>query len=696
MSMQTYARKRGRATNLGVAVIIGGTSMRHIGKRTAGIVTSKRHWPARIGIGACVTSLTAAALLATPAAMAEDKRKLVDETATWGTPHEEHAAGVTPADAVAGTNAAVDQEAAQLGTSVDVETARLATFVEQAKVARNKSMETAGVEAKARLTADIAQLLKKAERAIPKDGRLKPAWQPGSANQCRQVDGTDLIKKGTAVCSTNNDQDQRATARAQGDGATAAAYAIHDGGARARAQGDNSIATAKSGDAIRTGQSDNVSDAVSTGGSTVTATAGLGDDDEHNKARAVADDGSLAVADASFGDKNDMFAGAVNKGEARVSNRAGDGNIGIALGANGSNDGNGPAGARVTIAIGFDNTAVSLADGVNSAATTNGGYGDRHKAVALSGPNSHARGDSVQGDESASFADATDRGHALAFNSYGDYMLAIAKSKGDGSTGQCAPIGQPVNSGETTYPPDACSTANARAVDGEANIAISIVDKAKAYSVAERGSRNIAVTRAANGGDIIWNTKPSLPTQTPNPHAGLTPDCPWPLPPLPQAQQPCGNATAKSSYGNGNLAVAAPNGDHTFTWAESSGGSYNQTLTIAEGANSQSRSRAIYNNYGIGRATATNGGHADTLAVIGYQNVALANATGSGAVANATAAGPYARATAAASSGGTASAMHNTTNIIGFFGTTPNAVACSEGSVAYAMIGTGQSCGSGF
>ena len=119
------------------------------------------------------------------------------------------------------------------------------------------------------------------------------------------------------------------------------------------------------------------------------------------------------------------------------------------------------------------------------------------------------------------------------FNSYGDYMLAIATSKGDGSTGQCGPIGQPRDSGETTYPPDACSTANARAVDGEANIAISNVDKAKAYSVAERGSRNIAVTRAVNGGDIIWNTTPSLPTQPPNPHAGMTPDCPWPLPPLP-------------------------------------------------------------------------------------------------------------------------------------------------------------------
>jgi hypothetical protein len=178
----------------------------------------------------------------------------------------------------------------------------------------------------------------------------------------------------------------------------------------------------------------------------------------------------------------------------------------------------------------------------------------------------------------------------------------------------------------------------------------------------------------------------------------MTPDCPWPLPPLPQAQQPCGNATAKASYGDGNLAVAAPNGDHTFTWSEASGGSYNQTLATADGANSRARARGIYNNYGTAKSTASDGGNADTWAIIGYDNIALANAVGAGSVATGVAAGPHAEATSAASAGGTASAVHNTTTQTGSFqgGSLTTGVSCSEQSVTYALIGNGRTCGDGF
>jgi len=623
----------------------------------------EQRWIERVGVGALVAPLMGAAtFLISSAALA------------------------TPVGGVAEAMAKLDKEIAEMITLVD--STSLDAVDDQSSAALSNDM--------AGLDSQITRILNVAMQASQLAG-IPNNWNPEGANACKQVDGTVVLANGTAVCTTNSDGDDQAVAKAQGDGASATANAIHDGRANAKALGDASAATARSGDAARTGQARNAADASSLNGSTATANAGVGDFDEDNEAKAVAEDGSLSIADAGTGDKNQDFALSVNNGEARATNRAGDRNVAVAIGANGNNDGNGPLGARATTLIGNDNTALSVADGLNSAATTNAGYGDRHKAAAAAGPNSDARADSAQGEESESFATATDRGHALAFNSYGDHMRAIATSKGDGSTGRCAVIGQPVNSGQTTYPPDACSTANARAVDGDANTAISVVDKAKAYSVAERGTHNIAVTRAANGGDIIWNTTPSLPSQPPNPHAGLTPDCPWPLPPLPQAQQACGNATAKASYGDGNVAVAAPNGDHSFAWSEASGGGYNETLATAEGANSRARARGIYNNHGTAKATAADGGRSEAATILGYENVSMANATGAGSVANATAAGPHAQATAAASSGGTATAVHNTTNIAAFItGPLVTGVTCSPAAVTYALIGTGQSCGTGF
>jgi hypothetical protein len=77
--------------------------------------------------------------------------------------------------------------------------------------------------------------------------------------------------------------------------------------------------------------------------------------------------------------------------------------------------------------------------------------------------------------------------------------------------------------------------------------------------------------------------------------------------------------------------------------------------------------------------------------------VALATAVGIGSVANVTAAGPHARATATASAGGTATAVHNTTTSGNFLGVNlTTGVTCSNASVTYALIGTGQTCGSGF
>lgn len=619
-------------------------------------------------------------------------------------PDDTAAAGLTrPAgckissSSLADAKATVDAATTRAATSVNQAAAGLQAFVKQAGIAGDKSMKAAGAAAKAALDRQITRLLTDAGCAIPDLASLEPRWDPAAVDACVQADGTILVSKGTAVCTTNADRDDRARARAEGAGASADADAVHTGDARAAAAGDGSKAAAKSGDKARTGQAGNVSNAISTGRSTATANSGLGDFDERNNSTAAAAGGSLSTSDASGGDRNQTFAGSFDNGEAHATSTAGDGNLSLALGADGGNDGNGPAGAQSTTLIGFDDKALSVADGVNSTAITNAGYGDRHEAAASSGPDSQARADSAQGEDSAAFATATDRGHALAFNSYGDDMLAVARSKGDGSTGLCNPIGQPVNSGETTYPLDACATASSRAVDGQTNTAISVVDKAKAYSVAERGRYNTAVTTATNGGDIIWNTTASLPGQPANPHAGLTPDCPWPLPPPPQAQQACGNATAKASYGDGNLAVAAPDGDHAFAWSEASGGSYNQTLATAE-ARSKARARAIYDNYGTAKAAATGGGNADSIAVLGYQNVALANAAGTGSVADASAAGNHARATATASSGGTATAVHNTSTTTAFLPGIPltTGVSCSDTSVTYAVIGTGQSCGTGF
>ena len=603
----------------------------------------------------------------------------------------------TPADALARVEAVIDASTDKVSASTDRSVAGLQKFMDEAGIADDKTMKTVGAKAQAELEADIAALLKTAQGAVPEAESLDPAWTAGAADSCIQRDGTDVVMSGTATCATNADRDDRARARAEGDAAAAKANANHDGDADAKAQGKGSTATAKSGDPTRTGQSRNESDALSTAGSTATANSGTADHDQRDKATAVAHDKSLASADSVAGDHNDSFAGASDSGEASAIARYGDDNRSIALGFNGSNDGTGPGGARAITLMGFKNQALSVADGQNSAAITNAGYGDGHRAAATSGPNSQARADAAQGEDSEAFADATDRGHALAFDSYGDDMLAIAKSKGDGSTGQCSPIGTAVNSGETTYPLDACATANARAVDGESNTAISTADKAKAFSLAERGKYNTAITKANNGGDIVWNTTKSGANQPSNPHEGMKADCPWPLPPLPQAQQPCGNATAKASYGDGNLAVAVPDGDHVFTWAESSGGSYNQTLATGEGKDSQARSRAIYNNYGTAKAAATDGGKADTLAVIGYENVALAGANGADAKADATAAGPHSQATATASAGGTVSAVHNTTATTGFLGVNlTTGVSCSDASVTYALIGTGQSCGNGF
>ncbi|MGW0710216.1 hypothetical protein ACWD4G_30400 [Streptomyces sp. NPDC002643] len=603
----------------------------------------------------------------------------------------------TPADALATFKAVVDASTGKLSASADQSVAALQKFMDEADIADDKAMKQVGVDAKAKLDADIAALLKSAQGAVPKAESLAPSWAAGATDACTQQDGTDVVKSGTAVCTTNADRDDRSRARAEGDAASAKASANHDGDADAKAQGAGSAATAKSGDADRAGQSGNTSDAISTAGSRTTANSGTGDHDQRNQATAVGNDKSLSTADSINGDRNKTFAGSSDNGEARAAGRSGDDNSSIALGFNGSNDGDGPSGAQATTLLGFKNQALSIANGQNSAAITNAGYGDGHRAAATSGANSQARADAAQGEDSEAFATATDRGHALAYDSYGDNMLAIAKSKGNGSTGPCSPIGQAVNSGETTYPLDACATANARAVDGDTNTAISTADKAKAYSVAERGKYNTAITKATDGGDIVWNTTPSLPNQPTNPHAGMKADCPWPLPPLPQAQQPCGNATAKASYGDGNLAVAVPNGDHVFTWSEASGGSYNQTLATGEGKDSQARSRAIYNNYGTAKSAATGGGKADTLAILGYENVALANADGTGSKADATAAGPHSQATATASKGGTVSAVHNTTTTTGFLGVNlTTGVSCSAASVTYALIGTGQSCGSGF
>ena len=595
--------------------------------------------------------------------------------------------GSGPGGVVAGAKAKVDAEAARVAAAVDAEVARLGTFLEKAEVAKDRSMEAAGLQTKARLEREISRLIETAKAAIPKDGSFEPA---SSANACRQANGADTVKQGSATCT---------------------ATGVNGGKAVARADGDRSSATAKGGDSGRAAQAGNVADAVATGGASATSNAGIADYDENNKTTAVASDGALSVAEANSGDRNVSFAGAINNGEARASARVGDRNLSISFGSNGSNDGNGPLGSRSTASGGFDNITLSGTNGPNAASSAFAGVGDRNRSAAFAGPNGNARSDSGQGDDSYSFSQASDHAHALAFNSYGNKLLAVAKSKGDGGTGNCAPIGRAANSGQTNYPPDECATASARSVDGVENTAISVVDKAKAFSLAERGGRNTAVTRASNGGNIIWNTAPSAPPpapgapaspfqgapQAPNPHAGMKADCPWPLPPLPQAQQACGNATAKASYGNGNLAVTITDGDHSFGWSEASGGAYGQALVTAMGRNSQARAIASYSIMSTAKAHAKDGGKARSAASLGYQNIALANATGEGANAEATVAGNFARATAAAMAGGSAKAVHNT-GTGGAFGATDSKtqVVCSSESVAYAMIGNGQSCGKGF
>ena len=643
----------------------------------------KNHAWMRPSIRACALSLSCAALLAVPAALAQTAE---------------------PSAAVAAAKGRVDQETARLNAAIEAEAARLSQYMDQADVAADKSMDRVGVQARERLLQGVTRLIREGERAIPR--RVDPAWASGAANECQQLNGAAGASNGSARCASTNDSGSRAETRAQGDGASAAANAANTGRALARAQGDRSSATARSGDAARPGQRDNVSDAVATGGSSSQAVAGSSHFDENNNVTAVAAEGSRASAEATAGDNNRILAGAFNRGEANATNRAGDRNTSIALGANGSRGPDAPAGAnplamqmsgaRSMTLFGFDNHAMSVVDGPNSVATTNAGYGDRHWSAATASANSHARADAAQGEDNAAFADARNRGHALSYTSYGDNLVAISRSTGDDSTGSCSPIGRPQNSGETNYPPDVCATANARSVDGNSNIAIAIVDRAKGYAVAERGVRNTAVVRATNGGNIVWNTAEAGPNQTPNPHQGQRADCPWPLPPLPQAQQACGNGTAKASYGDGNLAVALPNGDHSFAWSEASGGSYNQTLATA-GANARARARATYNSYGTAKAVADNGGNADASAGAGQHNVALANANGAGAVANVTAYGPYARATGAASVGGIVTAIHNTTSLPGGFGASMSTtVQCSNNAVTYAMLGDGQTCGTGF
>ena len=152
---------------------------------------------------------------------------------------------------------------------------------------------------------------------------------------------------------------------------------------------------------------------------------------------------------------------------------------------------------------------------------------------------------------------------------------------------------------------------------------------------------------------------------------------------------------AKSSYGDGDLAVAVPDGSFAFAWSESSGGNYNQTYTTADGTGSQSRARAIYDSDGVAKAHSSDGGHADAMSVLGYANLALANAIGTGSVASAVAAGPHSQANAVAGSGGTASATMNTTTVTAFLVNVTQGVSCT-GPATFAVIGTGQSCGHGF
>jgi len=112
-------------------------------------------------------------------------------------------------------------------------------------------------------------------------------------------------------------------------------------------------------------------------------------------------------------------------------------------------------------------------------------------------------------------------------------------------------------------PPDACATANFSSGGwGIQHRDLCRRQRQGPFSLAERGARK---HRGHQGKRTVGTSsgiqRPRCQNQPPNPHAGLTPDCPWPpSAPLPQAQQACGNATAKASYGDGNLAVAVPNG----------------------------------------------------------------------------------------------------------------------------------------
>ena len=401
-------------------------------------------------------------------------------------------------------------------------------------------------------TGDLATLAGFSLRTIPGPASIQANFDPQSSSECTQVDGVAIVNTGSAVCTTTDNTGTKASAQAEGT-ANATANAVHTGNANAQAQGDGSAATAQAGAASRAGQAGNTARAVSTGGSATSADSGQGDYDQGNTVTAVGDGGSQATGTVDGGKNNTVFSGSVRDGASDAAVTAGDDNHAVALGADGNNaPGCGGltlpgsasgCGALATALIGVAQHRRLARRRVELHRRHQRGLRKRPQRRRRRRPGLPRPGRLGAGQRKQVVRDLDRPGPGTGVQQLRRQHARRREIDGRRIDRLCNPIGEAVNSGETTYPLDACAAAESRAASGDSNTAITIVDKAKAFSDAEMGTDNTAVTIASNGGNIIWNTTASLPGQPANPDAGKTASCPWALPPPPQAQQACGNAT---------------------------------------------------------------------------------------------------------------------------------------------------------
>jgi hypothetical protein len=126
-----------------------------------------------------------------------------DEASAETTAKSSPSRPVAPAMAPADLEATIDAAANGVSGATDKAVADLLTFMQDAEVADDKSMKTAGAAAKADLDKVIADLLKEAQSATPAADSLTPTWTAGAADACTQRDGTDIVKSGTATCCGN-------------------------------------------------------------------------------------------------------------------------------------------------------------------------------------------------------------------------------------------------------------------------------------------------------------------------------------------------------------------------------------------------------------------------------------------------------------------------------------------------------------